>query len=212
MDNPNMNDQDIGGQEQPGENESGGEAQEFNIDPVQVQKAIEKHMNAKQIANLNKALTEINKLVFGKDTHYQLIDGLKNSQDVTGDLGQGAFGILMIIYKEGGYTMPLDIMDSLGVIMLARVCSFLNKAGIVPVSNDDYEAAVHVFTVKLHSSLDPNFNKRMEQATGQPAPTSQQPQQPQQPTAQPTVQGQQPAPQGQSVPINPGGLLNQGAQ
>lgn len=190
---PNMQgDQDINGQEEI--NEPGTEG--FTIDPDQVEKGIKDQMEPRQVKDLDRVLDEGNKLLFEKDSHYQLMDGLQNSQDIPGDLGNGAFGILMMLFKGGGYTMPTDIMDATGAILLARACAFLSQSGLVPVTDDDYEEAVHIFTVKLHSTLDPSFNERMNGAIG----TGDQQQQQQQPMQQ--VPQQQP-----QTP----GILNQGA-
>lgn len=123
-------DQDIGGQEEPGG---------FTIDPGQVEQGIKKQMKPDQVKNLDRVLTEGNKLLFGKDTHYQLMDGLIDSKDIPGDLGNGSFTLLMMLYKGGGYTMPTDIMDAVGTILLARACAFLSQAGMVQVTDDDYE-------------------------------------------------------------------------
>lgn len=172
-------------QEEPNEPGTGG----FTIDPGQVEQSIKNQMKPDQTKNLDRALTEGNKLLFGKDTHYQLMDGLSNSKDIPGDLGSGAFTLLMMLYKGGGYTMPTDIMDAVGTILLARACAFLSQAGMVPVTDDDYEEAVHVYTVKLHSTLDPNFKARMDKSLGQ---------------------GGQPA--APDVQQQPGGILNQGVQ
>ena len=149
--------------------------QGFTIDPGQVEQGIKKQMKPEQAKNLDKVLVEGNKLLFGKDTHYQLMDGLKDTKDIPGDLGNGAFTLLMMLYKGGGFTMPTDIMSAVGAILLARACAFLNDSGIVPVTDDDYEEAIHIYTVKLHSTLDPSFKERMAQSLGQ---GEQQPQQP----------------------------------
>lgn len=184
MDDPTMQ-QPQGGQEEPNEPGTGS----FTIDPGQIEQGIKKQMKPDQAKNLDRVLTEGNKLLFGKDTHYQLMDGLKDSKDIPGDLGNGAFALFMMLYKGGGYTMPTDIMMAVGAILIARACAFLSQAGMVQVTDDDYEEAVHVYSVKLHSTLDPSFKERMSKSIGG---GQQQPEQPQQP--------------------QPSGILNQGVQ
>lgn len=150
------------------------EQEGFNINPGQVENGIKEQMDDRQIKDLDRVLEEGNQLLFGKDSHYELMDGIKTSQDVPGDLGNGAFSILMMLYKGGGYTMPTDIMAAAGVILLARASAFINQSGLAQVTEDDFEEAVNIFTVKLHSTLDPSFNQRMGQSVGQ----QEQPQQP----------------------------------
>ena len=166
MDDPMMQqpqtDLDAGGQEEPNESGTSG----FTIDPGQIEQGIKKQMKPDQAKNLDRVLTEGNKLLFGKDTHYQLMDGLKDSKDIPGDLGNGAFALFMMLYKGGGYTMPTDIMMAVGAILIARACAFLSQSGMIPVTDDDYEEAMHVYTVKLHSTLDPSFKQRMDQSLG----------------------------------------------
>lgn len=176
-------------QEEPSE-------QGFSIDPGQVEQGIKEQMKPEQAKNLDRVLTEGNKLLFGKDTHYQLMDGLKDSQDIPGDLGTGAFTLIMMLYKGGGYTMPPELMMPTGAILLARACAFLSQSGMIPVTDDDYEEAVHIFTVKLHSTLDPSFKERMDKSIGGD----------QGPPQQPTAPEQPPQPQ------QPAGILNQGVQ
>lgn len=141
--------------------------QTFSIDPGQIEQGIKEQMKPEEVKNLDRVLDEGNKLLFGKDTHYQLMDGLKDSQDIPGDLGNGAFTLLMMLYKGGGYTMPPELMMPTGVILLSRACAFLSQSGMIPVTDDDYEEAMHVYTVKLHSTLDPSFKQRMDQSLGQ---------------------------------------------
>lgn len=186
MDDPTMQ-QPQGGQEEPNEPGTGS----FTIDPGQVEQGIKKQMNPDQAKNLDRVLTEGNKLLFGKDTHYQLMDGLKDSKDIPGDLGNGAFALFMMLYKGGGFTMPTDIMMAVGAILIARACAFLNQAQIIPITDDDYEEAVHIYTVKLHSTLDPSFKARMDKSLGD---------------------GQPPTPNAAAQQQPPGGILNQGVQ
>lgn len=168
MDDPMMQqpqtDLDSGGQEEPNESGTSG----FTIDPGQIEQGIKEQMKPDQVKNLDRVLTEGNKLLFGKDTHYQLMDGIKDSQDIPGDLGNGAFALLMMLYKGGGYTMPPELMLPTGAILLARACDFISKSGMAPVTEDDYEEAMHIFTTKLYSTLDPKFKERMDQSLGQP--------------------------------------------
>lgn len=146
--------------------DAGGQEQAFSIDPGQIEQGIKEQMKPEEVKNLDRVLDEGNKLLFGKDTHYQLMDGLKDSQDIPGDLGNGAFTLLMMLYKGGGYTMPPELMMPTGAILLSRACAFLSQSGMIPVTDDDYEEAMHVYTVKLHSTLDPSFKQRMDQSLG----------------------------------------------
>lgn len=138
----------------------------FTIDPNMLESNFKEQMTDEQVSGFDRVLDKGNELIFGKDTHYQLLDGIESDPDVPGTLGKGAFNLMMMLYQGGGNTMPPELILPAGTILLARTCEFLNKSGLAPVTDDDYEKAMHIFTVMLHS-LDPNFNDRMSQSLGQ---------------------------------------------
>lgn len=164
--------------------------QGFTIDPNQVEQAVRDQMSPEQSQGLTRVLKEGNKLLFDEKSHYQLMDLIEGSKDLPGDLGIGTFSILMMLFKGGGYTMPDDIMQGVGTILLTRACAYISEAKLAPITDDDYEEAVHIFTTHLQS-LDPKFKERMAQSLGggEEQPEQPQPQQPQ-----------------------PSGILNQGVQ
>ncbi len=160
------------------------EAGEFSIDPGQVEKGLKDQMNPEDISGLDRVLKEGNKLLFGKDTHYQLMKGIESSKDIPGDLGMGAFSMMMMLYKSGKYTMPTQLLRPAGTILLTRACAYISESKLAPITDDDYEEAMHIFSTHM-DALDPKFKERIAQSLGQ----GEQPQQPQ-----------------------PTGILNQGVQ
>lgn len=173
----------------PQEQESFENEQEnaFSIDSNQVESAIKDHVDDRQESDLNQLLDAGNDLLFGKDTHYQLMDQLQSSKDIGADLGGGAFSLMTMIIKEKNGRVPGEVVLPAGVILLARAAEFLNESGMAQVTDDDYEKATHLFSVKIMDAFDPDFKSRMQQSLGdQGIPQEvQQPadmQQPQQPT------------------------------
>ena len=85
----------------PQEQESFENEQEnaFSIDSNQVESAIKDHVDDRQESDLNQLLDAGNDLLFGKDTHYQLMDQLQSSKDIGADLGGGAFSLMTMIIK-----------------------------------------------------------------------------------------------------------------
>ena len=156
---------------------------EFTIDAAQVESGIKDNMDETQIANMDRVLQEGQNLLFGEETHYHLMDQMKDSKDVGGDLGNGAFNIMSMLIKGGGNTMPGDIVLPSGMILMARASEFLNESGIAKVTDDDFEEASHIFSVKIMNTYDPEFRNKMQQHSGQAAP-AQQPAQPQGETPQ----------------------------
>lgn len=142
-------------------------AGQFTINSDQIESSIKEQMDKQQSANLDRVLTEGNELLFGKETHYQLMDQLKNSQNLSADLGNGAFGVMSILIKEGGNTMPGDIVLPAGMILMARASEFLNQSGLAQITDDDFEEAAHIFSVKIMDTYDPEFRNKMQQHSGQ---------------------------------------------
>lgn len=161
----------------------------FSIDSNQVESAIKDQVDDRQEKDLDQLLDAGNDLMFGKDTHYQLMDQLQGSKDIGTDLGGGAFSLMAMLIKESGGTIPGDIVLPAGVILLARAAEFLNESGMAQVTDNDFEKATHLFSVQIMNTFDPEFKSKMQQyAGGEGMPQDQQSaqqtsmQQPQQPT------------------------------
>ncbi|MFA7253837.1 MAG: hypothetical protein WC107_04740 [Patescibacteria group bacterium] len=138
-------------------------AGEFTIDSQQIESGIKEQMDKTQSSNLDRVLNEGNELLFGEDTHYQLMDSLQGSKDISGDLGNGAFNIMSMLIKESGNSIPGDVILPAGVILLARASEFLNESKTVQVTDDDFEEAAHLFTVKTMNAYDKDFQGKMKQ-------------------------------------------------
>lgn len=169
------------------ETEEGG----FNVDSNMIYSHITDQMDKTQKSNLDQLLKVTNDLIFGnKDTNH-LVDSLTQSQSLGKDLGQGAFNFFLTLMKSSNQ-IPGDIVDSFGMIMIARVCEYLSEVG-TPVTDEDYEEATHTFVTLVHGKFDPDFQKQMaDRGIGQPEQEDQmQPDaaQPQQAQQQMTQQG-----------------------
>lgn len=186
-----MDDQEANVPLQPDADAGGQEEQSFTIDPVQVEQGLKDQMEPADISDLNRVLKEGNKLLFDKESHYQIMDGIESSKDLPGDLGMGAFNVLMMLFKGGKYSMPTQLLQPAGTILLTRACAYIAESGIAPITDDDYEEAMHIFTTQLQN-LNPKFKERMAQSLGG---------------------GQSPAPDAAAQPQpQVGGMLNQGVQ
>lgn len=155
-----MQDQEIEGQ---GPEEMGNEGSAFTINSDQIEAGVKDQMDKTQSGNLDRVLSEGNKLLFGKDTHYQLMDSLQGSADISGDLGNGAFNMMGMLLKSSGNSIPGDVILPAGVILLARASEFLNESKTVQVTDDDFEEAAHLFTVKTMNAYDKDFQGKMKQ-------------------------------------------------
>lgn len=142
-----------------------------NLDAQQIETSMREHMDKQDLPKLDRILKAGHKLLFSKESHYKMLDGLEQSQDVSGDLGKGAVGMTLMLLKQSGNTLPGEVVIPAGIILLARLVEFMNTegSGMPQVSNDDYERAVHVFTTLIMDKLDPEFKNKI-QSQGQQQP------------------------------------------
>lgn len=134
----------------------------FTINAQEIEDAIEQHMDEKQRKNLDRVLDTGHELLFGKETHYKMMDGMEDSKDIAKDIGEGTFHLMMILYKESNETLPGDIIIPAGIILLANTAEFVAQSG-VPITDDDFEEAAHTFTTLTMNTLDPSFRDRVKQ-------------------------------------------------
>lgn len=157
--------QDTLTENQPGADQDGSQ---FTIDANLIEEHVKQQMDEQQQEKLDLLLDEGHELLFGKETHYQLLSGLKKSQDIAKDLGEGAYSMVMALIKQGA-NIPRGIIVPAGGILIAQVASFLNESGMIAVTDDDYANAVETFG-HLIMQHDPQFMARMKQNTGQMQP------------------------------------------
>lgn len=175
------------------EAENTGMNQGLSFDSNQVENGIKDQLDEGQVSKLDKILQSGNKILFGKDTHYQILDGMDGmeGEQLSSTMAEGALGLTNILFEKSGGTLPPDLIPSAATILMARAGEFLNESGIANVTDDVFEQAMHIYSVKLMDKNDPEFSKKVR--------GGEQPEQP--------MQEQQPEPQS-----GQGGLLNRGGQ
>jgi hypothetical protein len=144
------------------ENEQSGGG--FTIDADLIEEHVKQQMDKNDQNKLDRLLEEGNELLFGKETHYKMLEGIENSQNISKDLGEGAYSMMMLLIKQGA-NIPGEIIPPAGAILIARVADFLNQSGLNKVSDEDFSNAVETFG-HLIMQHDPQFMERMKQNTG----------------------------------------------
>jgi hypothetical protein len=144
-----------------GENEAG----EFTINADQIQSGIKDQLDEKQNKALIRILDAGNKLLFGKDTHYDVMEGLTDDDDtqLADELGKGGIAIANLLFQKSGGTMPQELIIPAGVILMARVAEFLNQTGH-KINDDIFHNAVVMFDSGLKQSVDPKYKDMVDQA------------------------------------------------
>lgn len=177
------------GQEQVPEQSPDNPSQQggLSFTAQQVEDGLREQFEGDELDDLDQLVQAGHKLIFGKDTHYQILDGFKatEGEQLAMELAQGAVGLTGIIMQESGGTVPPQLIGSAATILMARVSEFLNESGMANVTDEVFEEAMHAYSVKLMADNDPEFAKQVGGV--------QQPEQPMQPAMQ-----------------QQGGLLNRG--
>lgn len=183
-------------QEESGEGNTpeGQESGEFTINADQIEAGIKKQLDQNQIKALNRILDAGNQLVFSKDTHNQIMDGLNDNDDtqLADELGKGAISLATILFEKSGGTMPQELIIPAGVILLAHVAEFLKQTGH-RINDEIFHDAVMMFQSGLSQQADPSYHDKVKQAMNEsdqqiPQDQSAQPEMPQQ-TQQPGLLG-----------------------
>lgn len=158
----------------------------------QIEDGLREQFEGDELDDLDQLVNAGHKLIFGKDTHYQILDGFKatEGEQLAMELAQGAVGLTGIIMQESGGAVPPQLIGSAATILMARVAEFMNESGMANVTDEVFEEAMHAYSVKLMADNDPEFARQAGGGMQQEQPMQQ--------------QGQQ------QPPAQPGGLLNRG--
>jgi hypothetical protein len=143
---------------------------EINAD--QIAEAIMQNMDDQQQQNSQHFISAGKELLFGKETHYQIMDNLKKSNDVVQDLGYGAYQLMITMIQSGGLSVQdrpdvSAVIIPSGVILMSLAAEFMNESKEFPdITLDQFGDAVEIFT---HMMLkhDPEFNQEQEEVPDQ---------------------------------------------
>lgn len=133
----------------------------MDFDSNELYSNITEQMDETQQANLDQLLKVTNDMIFKDPETNTLIDHLSTSQNIGKDLGEGAFHFFLSLMQDSK-NMPGDIVDPYAMIMIARVCEYLEETGI-EIEEEDYETAVQTFITLVHNKFDPEFQGQMQQ-------------------------------------------------
>lgn len=154
--------------------EGGQEESGLSFTSQQIEEGLSKQFSGDELDDLEQLVNAGNNLLFGKDTHYQIINGFKaqGGEDLAQELAHGAVGLTKIIIQESGNSVPPKLIAPAATILMARVAEYLNKTGMANVTDDVFEEAMHIFSVKLMADHDPEFANKV--GYGESQPTEQQ--------------------------------------
>ena len=129
---------------------------------------MKQQLEGDKLDDLDQILKAGNKMLFGKETHYQIIDSIKATEGapLADELAKGAVGLTYQLHEMSKGSMPSDLISPAVTILLARVAEFLNESGMASVTDEVYEEALHTYHTKMQADTDPEFAAKVQQAGG----------------------------------------------
>lgn len=158
------------------EQPEGEQAQGLTFTTEQLVDSFKQNMDKEQVKDMGLIIEEGKQLMFGPESHSQIMGMLEGSQNIGQDLGNGAFDAMSMILKSMAEEKPEEEIDGksilpAGVALISLALEFVNEAGMALVSDETFEEATHIFSTKMMDTYDPEFKGRREQY-GAPQPAA----------------------------------------
>ena len=131
------------------------------------------HLTEKQKPQLKRIVLGGLKVMFSKESHHLMLAELDGPGTIAEKIGKGVAGLLALLMHESTNSLPPDLLNSAGMVLVAYAAQWLNKAG-TPVSDQDIGGAIDTMTAAvLHAGgVDPS---KLAEAGGRPAKPAAQP-------------------------------------
>ena len=110
--------------------------------------------------------------MFSQDTHEMTLDQLKKPGPMAPKLAQGIAALMYILFQKSNKTLPPQLLEPAGVVLLCHAFDFLQKAGSPDANKQTLGDAVDQFQEAIHNALGvtpDQFNQALAQH-GQPQP------------------------------------------
>lgn len=160
--------------EEPNEPQEG-----LSFTTEQLVDSFKENMDPEQVKDMGTVIDSGKELLFGPDTHSQLMGMLEGSKNIGEDLGNGAFDAMNLVLKSIAENKPGEEIEGksilpAGVALIAMALEFVNESGMAPVNDDTFEEASHIFSTRMLATYDDQFKERAAQyGGGSPAPEGQ---------------------------------------
>lgn len=152
--------------------------QGLSFSTEQLVDSFKQNMDEEQSKDMGLIIDEGKQLMFGPESHSQIMGMLEGSQNIGQDLGNGAFDAMSLILKSMSEEKPNEEIDGksilpAGVALISLALEFVNEAGMAPVTDDTFEEATHIFSTRMMDTYDPEFKQRAAQYGGAQQSTAQ---------------------------------------
>lgn len=116
---------------------------------IKAEAAIDAKVSPKDKAAYDRIVLAGMKVMFSKETHGQLVQGLKESPEPLKTAVEGIIGILGILFKESRNTMPVGPMILAGQSLLMEGLDFMEQGGMIEVTPDVLAEATQIYIETL---------------------------------------------------------------
>ena len=110
--------------------------------------------------------------MFSQETHEMTLDQLKKPGPMAPKLAEGIAALMYILFQKSNKTLPPQLLEPAGVVLLCHAFDFLQKAASPDANKQTLGDAVDQFQVAIHNALGvtpEQFNQAVA-AHGQPQP------------------------------------------
>lgn len=104
------------------------------------------------------------KFAFDKKSHSSIIEGLDKSKDPVHDIAVGTVGLLLLMHKQSGDTMPVPPMVPAGMMLVLHGLDYIEQTKNIKIGNAEIDTATKLFIQTLSPKIGLTPDK-MQEAT-----------------------------------------------
>lgn len=116
---------------------------------IQAEAAVDAKVPPADKAAYEKIVIAGMKVMFSKETHQQLIQGLKEAEDPMQTVADGVIGVLLLLFKQSQEKMPMTPMIFAGQSLLMEALDFMEGANMIEVTPDLLAQATQMYLEAL---------------------------------------------------------------
>lgn len=141
------------------------EGGDLSFSSDEIEQSMVEQLDKNELEDFGILVDAGNEILFGEQSHYQILDGFEGleGEELAQQMAHGAVALTDIIVEQSGGSVAGELVVPAATVLMARVAEFLNKTGLAPVTDEVFEQAMEIYSVKAMDKYDPEFR---EQAGG----------------------------------------------
>lgn len=147
-----------------------------NMNPLLT--TIQNGVKAKLPANMQEPFQKVTiagmKLMFDPQSHDLLVKGLKQTPNMTDNVGRCAAGAVAFMFQKSNHTMPVKVVAPASIYLMCEMLDFLEKAGKIKITKDVVAQSTKAAAATLMKKfgVNPGVVQKAKTQNAQPAPTA----------------------------------------